>query len=85
VARLAAAAEADVLSTELTARLVDAFELLTRLRLRTQLTQVAAGLPLSDLIGVEDLDADQLPALREAFRAVRAAQAVTSVTFRTDL
>jgi signal-transduction protein with cAMP-binding, CBS, and nucleotidyltransferase domain len=64
---------------------VDAFELLTRLRLRTQLALVEVGLPLSDLLVVEELTDDQQHALRAAFRAVRAAQSVTSVTFRTDL
>jgi CBS domain-containing protein len=85
VARLVAAAQADVLSTELTDRLIDAFEVFTRRRLRTQLAQVDAGLPLSDLVGTEELADDEQRALREAFRAVRAAQSVTSVTFRTDL
>jgi CBS domain-containing protein len=85
VARLAAAADAEVLSAELTDRLVEAFELFTRLRLRNQLAQVAAGVPLSDLVVVEELTDDEQQALRAAFRSVRTAQSVTSVTFRTDL
>jgi CBS domain-containing protein len=85
VARLVAAADAEVLSAELTGRLVEAFELFTRLRLRTQLALVEVGLPLSDLVAVEELTDDDQHALRAAFRAVRAAQSVTSVTFRTDL
>jgi CBS domain-containing protein len=83
--RLAATAAAGLLSDELVGRLVDGFEVLSRLRLAAQITQVRAGLPLSDVVTVDDLaEADQ-QALREAFRAVRATQSVTSVTFRTGL
>jgi CBS domain-containing protein len=85
VPRLAAAAGAGVLSEELAGRLVEAFGLLTRLRLAAQLAQVDAGLPLSDLVVVEDLPDDDQRALREAYRAVRAAQSTTAVAYRTDL
>ena len=83
--RLAATAEAGLLSEELVGRLADGFEMLARLRLEAQVAQVRAGLPLSDLVVVDDLPEDDRLALREAFRAVRAAQSVTAVTYRTDL
>lgn len=83
--RLAAASDAGVLSDELVTRLADGFEVLSRLRLDAQVAQVRAGLPLSDLVVADDLSEDERLALREAFRAVRAAQSVTAVTFRTDL
>jgi CBS domain-containing protein len=83
--RLDATAAAGLLSEDLVGRLVDGFEVLSRLRLAAQIVQVRAGLPLSDVVTVDDLaEADQ-QALREAFRAVRATQSVTSVTFRTGL
>jgi CBS domain-containing protein len=85
LARIGAAGDAGVLSRELSERLAAAVELLTRLRLQNQLDQVAAGLPLNDVVEVGTLaEADQR-GLREALRAVRSAQSVTAVTFRTDL
>jgi CBS domain-containing protein len=83
--RLRAAARADALSAELTGRLIDAFGLLTRLRLATQLLQVGAGLRVCDQVVVDDLSDAEQDELRDAFRAVRAAQTATSVAFRTDL
>jgi CBS domain-containing protein len=83
--RLVAAAAAGLLSEPLVQRLVEGLEVLTRLRLTSQVAQIRAGVPLSDQVVVDDLvDEDRL-ALREALRAVRAAQSVTSMTFRTDL
>lgn len=83
--RLHAAAAAGMLSAELTDRLVAAFTLMSRLRLATQLAQVAAGLPVCDRVPVGELDEADQAGLRDAFRAVRAAQTATTVTFRTDL
>jgi CBS domain-containing protein len=83
--RIGAADDAGVLSRELSGRLADAFELLTRLRLQNQLDQVATGLPLSDVVDVGTLAEVDQRALRDALRAVRSAQSVTAVTFRTDL
>ncbi len=83
--RLTAAADAGLLSDELVGRLEAGFGVLARLRLGAQVAQVLAGLPLSDVVVVDDLPEDDRAALREAFRAVRAAQSVTAVTFRTDL
>lgn len=83
--RLAAAASAGVLSDELTQRLRDAYRLLTTTRLHHQLRQIDAREYVTDAVLVEDYDDDQQDALREAFRAIKTAQSVTSVTFRTDL
>jgi CBS domain-containing protein len=85
VARLRAAEAAGGLSAELTERLVQGFALLTRLRLAGQLAQVEAGMPVNDVVVVADLPAETQAALRDAFQAIKAAQAVTAVTFRTDL
>jgi CBS domain-containing protein len=84
-ARLRAAATAGVLSEELTERLVSAFLLMGRLRLAAQLEQVAAGVPVCDRVAVSALDEADQAGLRDAFRAVRAAQTATTVAFRTDL
>ena len=83
--RLDATAAAGLLSEDLVGRLTDGFEVLSRLRLAAQVTQVRAGLALSDVVDVDDLAEGDHHALREAFRAVRATQSVTSVTFRTGL
>ncbi len=83
--RLAATAGAGLLSEELVARLVDGFDVLSRLRLAAQVAQVQAGQALSDMVVVADLAAQDQAALREALRAVRSTQSVTSVTYRTGL
>jgi CBS domain-containing protein len=85
VARLQAAQAAGGLSTELTERLIGAFALLTRLRLAGQLAQVGAGMPVNDVVVVADLTETDQAELRDALHAIRAAQSVTAVTFRTDL
>ncbi len=83
--RLAAAAAAGLLSTELVDRLRTAFGVLADLRLAAQVHQVARGLPLTDRVDPDDLSDEQRTALREAFRAIRSTQSVTAVTFRTGL
>ncbi len=83
--RLADATRDGVLSEELTGRLRDAYSLLTRLRLQNQLRQIEAREYVTDTIGMEDLDADDHDDLRDAFKAIKSAQTVTSITFRTDL
>jgi CBS domain-containing protein len=83
IPRLQAASE--VLGDELSARLVQAFATLTRLRLERQLRDSLAGLPLTDTVDPADLSEPDRQALRDALRAVRAAQSVTAVRFRTDL
>ena len=83
--RLAAAAQSGVLSSDLCQRLTGAFTVLSRLRLARQLAQIDQGRPLSDSIVVADLDDDERAALRTAWQAVKAAQSVTDLAFRTDL
>jgi signal-transduction protein with cAMP-binding, CBS, and nucleotidyltransferase domain len=83
--RLADAASAGVLSEDITDRLRVAHRLLRRLRLQNQLHQVDTRRPVTDVVVVEDLPEEDQAGLRDAFRAVRSAQSVTGVTFRTDL
>lgn len=83
VARLNAAS--DTLGKELSARLIRAYDVLTRLRLERQLADDAEGLPLTDIVAPRDLSQTDQQALRDGLRAVRAAQSVTAVRFRTDL
>lgn len=85
LARLRAAADADVLGEDLSARLQSAFLLLTRLRLARQVTQVAAGKRLTDQVKIKELPEDDQALLRDGFRAIKSAQATTAVRFRTDL
>ena len=81
--RLAEAAS--VLGEELSDRLRSGYALLTDLRLRNQLRQIEQREYVTDRLDPDELPDDEHEALREAFRAIRSAQNVTSVTFRTDL
>ncbi len=83
--RLAAAADAQVLGEELTDRLRVAHTVLTALRLRNQLHQIDAREYVTDGVVLDSLPESEHDALRDAFRAIKSAQSVTSVTFRTDL
>jgi CBS domain-containing protein len=83
--RLSDATKDGVLSEELTGRLRDAYALLTRLRLQNQLRQIDAREYVTDTILMEQLDDDDHDDLRDAFKAIKSAQTVTSITFRTDL
>lgn len=85
VERLGDAAVAGVLGQELADRLSDGFQQLTTMRIRHQLHQADAGSPLSDVVTVAELTADDRQALRDTLRAVKAAQSATGLTFRTDL
>ena len=84
-ARLAAAAGAGVLSEELSSRLRDAYALLARTRLANQLRQLDAREYLTDTVDTATMSEEEQDGLRDAFRAIKSAQSVTSVTFRTDL
>ncbi len=83
--RLAAAARSNVLSEELSTRLRDGYALLARLRLANQLRQIDQRDYLSDRINPATLDEADHEGLRDAFKAIKSAQSVTSVAFRTDL
>ena len=83
--RLADAATAGVLSQELIERLRDGYALLTGLRLRNQLQQIDAREYVTDTIETDGLTDAEHDGLRDVFRAIKNAQSVTAVTFRTDL
>lgn len=83
--RLAAAASHGALSAKLSGRLDFAYTLLTRLRLHSQLRQISAGEPLSDVVAIDAIPWQDQGLLRTALRSVRSAQSVTAVTYRTDL
>lgn len=74
-----------VLGEELSARLRDGYDLLTRLRLDNQLRQIDERQYVTDRLDPHSLTEEEHEALRDAFRAIKAAQSVTSVAFRTDL
>jgi CBS domain-containing protein len=83
--RLADCAAAGTLSDDLAQRLREAFDVFTRLRLQHQLAAADRGQPIDDMLDVCALAREDLLAVKESLRAVKAAQAVTAVTFRTDL
>jgi CBS domain-containing protein len=83
--RLADAASAGVLSEDLIERLREGYALLTRLRLGHQLQQIDARQYVTDTLDTDGLDDADHDGLRDVFRAIKSAQSVTSVTFRTDL
>lgn len=84
--RLHDSGRAGLVSAELADRLVGAFEFLSALRITRQLEQVGrGGVTLSDRVVVGELPATDQEKLRDAFRAVKGAQSVTSLIFRTDL
>jgi CBS domain-containing protein len=83
--RLADAGTAGVLGQELTGRLRAAYELLTRLRLQNQLRQIDARQYVTDTVDMGSLPESDHDGLRDAFRAIKSTQSVTSVAFRTDL
>ena len=82
---MAAAAAAGVLSEDLSGRLRQGYALLTRLRLANQLHQLDAREYLTDSLDPHALPDAEQDGLRDAFRAIKSVQSVTSVAFRTDL
>jgi CBS domain-containing protein len=83
VARLEAAAAAGTLSHSGVEKLVDAYRLLTALRLRHQVDQIGAGTVSDNLVRVDDLTAEDQRHLRDALRAVSDVQKVTAMRFAT--
>ena len=79
--RLAAAASAGTLSADSAAVLTDAYRLLTRLRLRSQLTDLAAGRAPGNLVVLADLSSSERRRLRDNFRAVADIQAHVRMTY----
>jgi CBS domain-containing protein len=72
--RLQAAERAGVLSTAQAHNLLDAFDLITGLRLQHQVSQLRAGTPPDDYVDPAQLSSLTRSHLREAFRAVTAVQ-----------
>jgi CBS domain-containing protein len=83
VARLEAAAAAGTLSRAGTGNLIQAYRLLTALRLRHQVDQVGAGEAPDNLIRLDDLTAEERRRLVESMRVVRDVQKVTAMRFAT--
>ena len=83
--RLGAAAGAGILSEKLAGRLDFAYTFLTRVRMHSQLRQIAAGDELSDTLTIDAIPWQDQGLLRTALRSVRSAQGTTAVTYRTDL
>ena len=72
--RLQAAERAGVLSTAQAHNLLDAFDLITGLRLQHQVSQLRAGTPPDDYVDPAQLSSLTRSHLRQAFRAVTAVQ-----------
>jgi CBS domain-containing protein len=72
--RLRAAADAGTLSEANAHTLLDAFELVSSLRLGHQVDQLRAGVPPDDFVDPASLSALTRSHLKEAFRAVAAIQ-----------
>jgi CBS domain-containing protein len=83
--RLQAAAGTGRLSAEGAAQLIEAYHLLTDLRLRTQLRAHAQGLPPTNVVPMDQLSADERSELNHAFHVVRDLQQVTELHFHTEL
>jgi len=84
VERLVAAVSAGTLSTPGGYALVEAYQVLTELRLAAQLRQVAAGQEPTDRIRPDDLSEQERGRLRQAMHTVRDLQEATALRFRTD-
>lgn len=83
LARLEAAAEAGTLSRVGAGNLAEAYRLLTTLRLRHQVEQVAAGQSPDNLVRLDNLTADDRRHMVESMRTVRDVQQVTAMRFAT--
>jgi len=83
--RLAAAEEHKQLSPRASGRLGFAHALLTRLRLKHQLSSARAGEPITDLIPPNRVRWVDERLLRQAFESIREVQQATALRFRTDM
>lgn len=81
--RLRAAAEARTLSESGVEQLIAAYRLLTDLRLRHQVDQARAGVPVDNRVRVDRLSAADRRGLREAIRTVRVMQEITANRYQT--
>ncbi len=85
VDRLSAAQQLPYFDDVLRRDLLEAFELLTLLRLEHQLQQLRAGQPLSNHVNPGSLTQLQRSLLKEAFRTIARAQSAISDHFRSPL
>jgi len=83
VDRLTTAPPLPYFDDALRGELLEAFELLTRLRLEHQLQQLRAGQPLNNYVNPGNLTQLQRSLLKEAFRTIARAQSAISDRFRT--
>jgi CBS domain-containing protein len=84
-ARLRDAASVGRLSDDLSGRLRQAYSALSSMRLRNQLQQIDNRQYVTDKVDPAALTDEQIEEVKAAFRAVKSAQAATSLAFRTDL
>jgi CBS domain-containing protein len=82
--RLASAADVGQLSREGAAKLSEAYQTLTDLRLQAQLRARAADNPPSNVVQVKDLGGPARTQLRDALRVVREYQQITELHFHTE-
>jgi CBS domain-containing protein len=85
VERLRAVAVKGAVTAESESALLDAFELITYLRLRHQARQVAAGITPDNDISPDDLSSLEKKHLRDAFGIIRRAQQGFAVRYQTHL
>ncbi len=83
--RLTDAAAGGALSPKLSGQLDFAYTFLTRVRLHSQLRQLATGTDLTDTLTIADIPWQDRGLLRTALRSVRSAQGTTAMSYRTDL
>lgn len=83
--RLVDAGEAGALSKSLSGRLHDAYDLMTRLRLKNQLRQIEEGVYVTDRIDVRSLSDEDYAGLRDGFKSIKTCQTATTLAFRADL
>lgn len=83
VLRLRAAEAAGQLSGSGVEQLIDAYRLLTRLRLQHQVDQVRRGEAPDSLVRVDALPGSERRLLREAIRAVRVVEEITANRYQT--
>ena len=85
VARLNAAGAGGTLSRAGAGNLIEAYRLLTELRLRHQVDQVCAGVAPDNLIRLDDLTEQDRRRMRDGLRVVRDVQQVTAMRFATHM
>jgi CBS domain-containing protein len=85
VERLRAATAAGAMTADSESSLLDAFELITYLRLRHQARQVSAGIPPDNLVSPDDLSSLEKKHLRDAFGIIKRAQAGFAYRYQTHL